>query len=244
MARERKGRPLYRPLKGEEIRLIEIYPGDWNDPIACQLHYIPLDGSTAPDYVALSYAWGDQSTPKTKICVNGRERDIGQSLFTALRQLRGFGTTGDEAGSSVCFDQTDHSQLPEPQLNLRKFRLWADALCINQRDEKDREHQIPLMRQIYQCANYVFVWFGENEPQDEPLFKRLSEMLLIDEIWESGGANVFELLGGLGDHVEAAKKLLLRSWFTRLWVVQEIALPAANPPFFFAGRTYYSLRDL
>lgn len=244
MERERKGRPLYRALNGEEMRLIEIYPGDWNDPIACQLHYVPLDSSTASDYVALSYAWGDQSTPKTKIYVNGRERDIGQSLFTAFRQLRGFGITRDDAGPSVCFDMTDHSQLLQPQLNLRKFRLWADALCINQKDDKDREHQIPLMRQIYRCANYVFVWLGENEPQDGPLFKRLSEMLLIDEIFDSGGSNVFELLGGLGDYVEAAKKLLLRSWFTRLWVVQEIALPEANAPLFFAGRNYYSLRDL
>lgn len=240
MERERKSRPLYRPLNGEEIRLIEIYRGDWDDPIACQLHYVPLDGSTAPDYVALSYAWGDQSTPKAEICVNGREREIGQSLFTALRQLRSFGTIGYETGSSVRFIKTHHP----PELNLRRFRLWADALCINQKDDKDREHQIPLMRQIYRCANYVFVWLGENEPQDEPLFKRLSETLLIDDIFDSFRVDVFEKLRGLGGHLEAAKNLLLRSWFTRLWVVQEIALPAANTPLFFAGRNYYSLLDL
>lgn len=246
MERERKGRPLYRQLNGEEIRLIEIYPGDWNDPIACQLHYVPLDGSTvrSPDYVALSYAWGDQSAPKTKICVNGRERAISQSLFTALRQLRSFGTTGDETGPSVRFNITHHSQLPEPQLNLSEFRLWADALCINQKDDKDREHQIPLMRQIYRSAKYVFVWLGVNEPQDEPLFKRLSETLLNYENFESIGANIFENIGGLGGHAEAAKKLLLRSWFTRLWVVQEIALAEANAPLFFAGRNYYSLLDI
>lgn len=37
MERERRGRPLYRPLNEEEIRLIEIYPGEWDDPIACPL---------------------------------------------------------------------------------------------------------------------------------------------------------------------------------------------------------------
>lgn len=104
MQQSRKGRPLYRPLNGGEIRLIEIYPGDWNDPIACQLHYVPLVGNTSLDYVALSYAWGDQSTPKTEVCVNGRERQITRSLYTALRQLRSFGTTGDEAEPAVRFE--------------------------------------------------------------------------------------------------------------------------------------------
>lgn len=244
MERERKGRPLYRPLNGEEIRLIEIYPGDWNDPIACQLHYVPLDGNTSPEYVALSYAWGDQSTPKTEICVNGRDRQITQSLYTALRQLRRFGAAVDEAGPSVHFNMTDPVQLPEPKLNLRKFRLWADALCINQKDDKDQEHQIPLMRQIYRFADNVFVWLGENEPQDEPLIKGLSETLFLSEFIDPGGANVFEYLGGPEKHAVAAKRLLLRSWFTRLWVVQEIALPAKKPPLFFAGRNYFSLRSL
>lgn len=249
MQQKRKGRPLYRPLNGGEIRLIEIYPGDWNDPIACQLHYVPLDAP--PDYVALSYAWGDQSTPKTGICVNGRDREITHSLHTALRQLRSFGTTGDEAEPAVRFDEpavpfdkTDPVQFPEPKLNLRKFRLWADALCINQNDDKDQEHQIPLMGQIYRCANHAFVWLGENEPQDEPLFKEMSEALLLSESLDYGFGDTFDHPGGFEKHVVAAKKLLLRPWFTRLWVVQEIALPSREPPLFFAGRNRFSLRGI
>lgn len=242
MDRERRGRPLYRPLKGEEIRLIEIYPGDWNDPIACQLHYVPLDES--PEYVALSYAWGDQNTPKIDICVNGRTREITQSLYTAIRQLRSFGSTGDEARPSVFFKETDSLKPPEPQLNLPQFRLWADALCINQNDDQDRQHQIPLMWRIYRCANHVFVWLGENEPQDEPLFRGLSEALLISNLLEADDADVFKYVGEPEDNLTAANKLLARPWHTRLWVVQEIALPERKPPLFFAGRNYYSLQSL
>lgn len=241
MERERRGRPLYRPLNGEEIRLIEIYPGDWNDPIACQLHYIPLDET--PEYVALSYAWGDQSTSKIDICVNGRTRPITQSLYTAIRQLRSFGSTGDDAGPSVCFKKTDPLGSPEPQLNLPGFRLWADALCINQNDDKDREHQIPLMRHIYRCASHVFVWLGENEPQDEPQFRGLSEALLRNNLFKDDDVS-FERILEVEENVAAAKQLLLRPWFTRLWVVQEIALPEKQPPLFFAGRNYYSLQSL
>lgn len=35
------------------------------------------------------------------------------------------------------------------------------------------------MRQIYHCAGDVFVWLGEVESQEEPLFTRLSEALLL-----------------------------------------------------------------
>lgn len=240
------GRPLYRPLHGEEIRLIEIYPGNWNDPITCQLHYVPLDES--PDFVALSYAWGDNSTLPEDINVNGRPRQITQSLFTALWRLRSFGVTGDEGGPAVYFNRGHFSQLPELQLNLGKFRLWADALCINQKNENDKEHQIPLMGQIYRRASDVIVWLGENDPHDEPLLRGLSIMLNeYDRVAELIGPDTGDDLvkdRGLEKYIEAAQRLLLRPWFTRLWVIQEIALPTRKPPFFFAGRNHYRLRSL
>lgn len=245
MEPRRGGRPLYRPLNGEEIRLIELYPGNWNDPITCQLHYVPLDES--PDFVALSYAWGDKSTLPEDISVNGRPRQVTQSLFTALRRLRSFGFTGDESGPAVYFKTNDFSQVPELQLNLGKFRLWADALCINQKNEKDKEHQIPLMGQIYRRAADVIVWLGENDPHDELLLRGLSIMLNeYDRAANLVGAKIDYLVKhrGLERYIEAAQRLLLRPWFTRLWVIQEIALPKRKPPFFFAGRSYYSLQSL
>jgi hypothetical protein len=39
--------------------------------------------------------------------------------------------------------------------------LWADAICINQEDQREREHQVTLMSQVYQKAERVFIWLGE-----------------------------------------------------------------------------------
>lgn len=39
--------------------------------------------------------------------------------------------------------------------------IWVDAVCINQADEKEKEHQILLLPAIYANANRVAVWLGE-----------------------------------------------------------------------------------
>lgn len=42
-------------------------------------------------------------------------------------------------------------------------RLWVDALCINQSDDKERAHQVSMMDQIYACANQAVIYLGEVE---------------------------------------------------------------------------------
>jgi len=40
--------------------------------------------------------------------------------------------------------------------------LWVDAICINQKDDKERGHQVGLMRNVYSKATEVLVWLGES----------------------------------------------------------------------------------
>ncbi|KAH6673651.1 heterokaryon incompatibility, partial [Halenospora varia] len=65
------------------------------------------------DYAALSYVWGNQ-TSRRKIIVNGHEMHVTSNLEGALRALR---------------NQSDFEG---------KFRLWVNAICINQKDEEER----------------------------------------------------------------------------------------------------------
>jgi hypothetical protein len=43
----------------------------------------------------------------------------------------------------------------------RSDLLWADAVCINQKDAEELNEQVLLMRQIYQKAERVFVHLGD-----------------------------------------------------------------------------------
>jgi hypothetical protein len=38
--------------------------------------------------------------------------------------------------------------------------LWVDALCINQEDTTERNHQVMQMGAIYEKAKRVVVWLG------------------------------------------------------------------------------------
>jgi hypothetical protein len=39
--------------------------------------------------------------------------------------------------------------------------LWIDAICINQEDDKERGHQVAIMRDVYSRAIEVLIWLGE-----------------------------------------------------------------------------------
>lgn len=41
--------------------------------------------------------------------------------------------------------------------------LWADAICINQRDDVEKSLQVAQMGRVYSAAESVIVWLGEEE---------------------------------------------------------------------------------
>lgn len=85
-----------------------------------------------PDYEALSYAWGNESY-KCGISIDGRTLSVTENLQNALTQLR---------------------------YATRPRTLWVDAICLNQNDETEKRHQIPIMHLIYAQASKVIVWLG------------------------------------------------------------------------------------
>jgi hypothetical protein len=59
---------FYRKLLGTEVRFVKLCPAAWDEPIECEIIYLLIE--LAPDYVALSYAWGDNKH-SAEITVNG-----------------------------------------------------------------------------------------------------------------------------------------------------------------------------
>ena len=93
--------------------------------------------------------------------------------------------------------------------------LWADAICINQQDLVERSHQVTLMRDTFERAENVIVWLGEDTGDANEAFEALQT---IDS--SSSDAHVFNILGS--ESGKALRELLGRSWFRRIWVVQEL----------------------
>jgi len=154
---------LYRPLDASrsEIRLLEILGGDELDDdgtmVRCRLSTVSLDDN--PDFCALSYVWGD-ATVTAPISVEAPsfsgdgqvdtdsavvvEVQATIKLAASLRKVRAGGSRYLKA-------------------NPAAFRLWVDAVCINQADPAERQHQVLLMRRVYKSARLVIGWLGNTD---------------------------------------------------------------------------------
>ena len=87
--------------------------------------------------------------------------------------------------------------------------MWIDAICINQSNPRERNHQVQLMKQIYNTADRVVVYLGEEEEGDGSA---------------QAMACIADVEGDVRTYSEVAiQALLSRAWFHRLWVVQEVA---------------------
>lgn len=114
----------------------------------------------------------------------------------------------------------------EPQ---RRRRIWIDAICINQGDEKEKATQVKMMERIYKTAVNVLVWLGPSVENSDLAFDYASTVV-------EGCANISEryvdenrlpsfnlpsvtdpVWGAIGDSFG-------HRWFTRLWVIQEVVL--------------------
>ncbi len=90
----------------------------------------------------------------------------------------------------------------------RKRHVWVDSICINQWNTKERGHQVGLMDRIYENALSVIVYLGA-ESSDSELAMQLLQQHKFEYVNESEKSSL--------------QSLFERPYFTRMWVVQEIA---------------------
>lgn len=125
------------------------------------------------DYSALSYRWGDPSVTKS-IEVDGYEIHVTTNLYNALSMFRSQGIFG-------C-----------------NYRLWVDAICINQEDHVERGEQVAFMREIYERAWKVITWLSRDRQHQHKGGNSIfdSEVDHVDK-----GLNLFKELARYSDDV-------------------------------------------
>jgi hypothetical protein len=188
------------------------------------------------EYYALSYVWGDTANP-TEVLVNERKTLIGRNLAAFLNRLRG-------------------TAIP----------VWADALCINQQDDEEKNRQVSFMKEIYGSSSGTLAWLGKLDSSD--LVLALMQSLRTE--W-MGSTTLEEVeIGTLGPHHnnwvdrhsyffrleeqerdenadfnkywKALFSMMDLVYWERVWTLQEMAL-ACNTTFF-TDSVKFELADL
>ncbi|KIW25050.1 hypothetical protein, variant [Cladophialophora immunda] len=132
----------YKPLAEGQIRLLKFADDGGSDsgPLQFELYHAKL--SQRPDYVALSYSWGqDAAHGRVSILVSNQRYEVSQNLAEALRKLK------------------------ENKIST----VWVDAICINQRDTIEKSREIVRMFAIYRMAKLVVVWLGSDTGPEEEM---------------------------------------------------------------------------
>ncbi|KAF4435834.1 hypothetical protein F53441_13411 [Fusarium austroafricanum] len=125
-----------------EIRLLEVIAD--NGKILCKLHTVTF--SDELHFAALSYVWGT-GADRVNIEIDGIQTPVSKSLADALKHVQ------------------KYWQYEFPDRDQSKFRIWVDAVCINQADEVERTEQVKLMRAIYSSADMVLGWLGAEDQE-------------------------------------------------------------------------------
>ncbi|KIW16992.1 hypothetical protein PV08_04183 [Exophiala spinifera] len=198
------------------FRVLELLHGKDDEPISCLLHL--ADWTQPPAYEALSYAWGDRKMSAAIKC-HGKRLEVGRNLHTALAHLR----------------------LPD-----RSRFLWVDCLCMNQTNIPERNQQVKQMRRIYAKATAVLTWLGPDSPDRlaktatdavRVISDFLCARLNIQIANLSTRSNVYQEIlyenrralpppnecdFSSGATWQALNWFYSHSYFTRLWIIQEI----------------------
>jgi hypothetical protein len=92
-------------------------------------------GNTKDTYTCLSYVWGEEPASHS-ILIGNKTKAILPNLYNFLEQAK--------------------------TLHHSKW-LWIDTLCIDQSNTDERNHQVQQMGSIYERAEEVISWLGNDE---------------------------------------------------------------------------------
>ncbi|KAH7064107.1 heterokaryon incompatibility protein-domain-containing protein [Paraphoma chrysanthemicola] len=211
----------YSPIPASSVRLLRISPGRSSDPIICALRPISIDRikDSVLSFQALSYAWGRGMADKSIALYDlpGIEGSIKRS-------------NNHEDLAELVLNRSFfvRENLYDAMIRLRQPNqhtwLWIDAICIDQGDEIDKSEQIPNMPDIYSAAWNVIVWLGEWDGNEEKtqlavaLLPRMLNLTTLDAILDKASTDEVTIRSWV-----AFGCFLQSPWFSRRWVIQEIA---------------------
>ncbi|KAF1999093.1 HET-domain-containing protein [Amniculicola lignicola CBS 123094] len=158
------------------------------------------------DFAALSYVWGDEQD-RRNILLNGTVFSVTTSLEIALRALSAKNEFQDD------------------------YKIWIDAICINQNDAIERASQVSKMREIYSGAWSVIAWLGESDKagDTQKAFHFLRRMASLRPEEQDLARIMTEKPSFIEESFFfALHEMMTRTYWSRLWVIQEVVMGASS----------------
>jgi hypothetical protein len=217
----------YLPLKPGQIRLLQAewvtepslqHIFQWTSSRkSLELHTVRVELEQEHDYEAVSYVWGTAPASVSVMC-NG----CPMFITPTLHELVGF-------------------------LAGAERNLWVDAVCIDQRNSKEKAMQIPPMRLIYSRAEAFVIWLGASHSSVTAFMEESPRVCKLSRSWTPTDPTGDIYWRGKdwppdGDPFwEGLFHLVRHQWFTRLWTFQEVVL--AKRGYIVYGNTRRLLED-
>jgi hypothetical protein len=214
----------YRPLQTpRSIRILRLDPGQYDDPLRGAIYHVVLEAEhqgRQERYVEIEPpppAWGrnGQTEIFNAFIITSYEDHVRR--YEALSYVWGTAVYTHEITTREGVVRITPSLAQALRMMRRKLHyrnIWADAICINQKDLIERGQQVLRMGNIYSKAEGVLVWLGQPPAQNsDRIYGHYTWSWYLREAERRGKPDT-----------EAAEVVHQFEWFSRLWVVQEIFL--------------------
>lgn len=186
----------YTPLKAREIRLLRLCRKESVSEPRCEMLTVSID--KAPPYEAVSHAWEHPIVYKPMIVGGSSRLNVPSRIYDYLRHRYSY---------------------------FSSKLIWVDALCIRQDDLEEKADQVRLMRDIFGNASRVNLWVASIHEAPDALSLRAH--LLWTRTVQAMTSNpkyIQDMTSRTAPTKTAVHRFLESRYFTRIWMVQEVAL--------------------
>jgi hypothetical protein len=208
------------------FRLIKIESSrPW---LMCKLETFSL--RDRPKFQGLSYTWGT-SGQNSDIWCNDRLVKVSSNLKRGLQRLHSYS-----------------------KWTKAKY-YWIDQICINQADFSERNHQVRLMRAIYQQAQNTVIWLGSEDSYAKPALSLVADIYKYSLSTSVEQKKVKDKKTDLGESEDskaeddfpapddkrwaALPRFLELPWFERCWIIQEVVVSSGDPVILCGSMQFY-----
>lgn len=123
----------------------------------------------------------------------------------------------------------------------RTRHLWIDAICIHQAYETERNHQVAIMKAIYNSATGIIIWLGDHGQESDSVMTFIQQAATLSNRKNNLGYHEHSLsskhqrlrdealelfrkyFNGGWNLADALENFISRPYFSRRWILQEVS---------------------